>query len=174
EYIEESSINRRVTCLTWGKQLKNEKWDSQSTLLFYEGLNLWGTDFEMIAQMFPNRNRRNIRNKFNNEERKDPSNITLALRTKKPLGALILYQTNIDLEEYSRLAGTTFRSIVEIEADLEQLKTDFYSTRKENQKAAERLLQESKQSLPNEKKESSIQPDEEIVGQIDMNIYSST
>lgn len=50
-------------------------------------LSQFGTDFEMIARLFQNRTRSQIRAKWNKEERANPHKITLALKTKKPIGA---------------------------------------------------------------------------------------
>lgn len=45
---------------------------------------MWGTDFNLISQMFPYRTRRQIKAKFVNEEKKHPVMIELALRSKLP------------------------------------------------------------------------------------------
>lgn len=82
EVIEENQNSRLVNSQTWSKREKVEKWDASSTERFYEALSMFGTDFEIISRMFAGRSRRQLRNKFNNEERKNPGRITTALRTR--------------------------------------------------------------------------------------------
>lgn len=82
EVVEEHQNSRLVNSQTWSKREKVEKWDAVSTERFYEALSMFGTDFEIISRMFAGRSRRQLRNKFNNEERRDPTRITAALRTR--------------------------------------------------------------------------------------------
>jgi transcription factor TFIIIB component B'' len=46
---------------------------------------MWGTDFNLIAQMMPGRTRRQVRSKFKLEERKNPAKIHLAILRKLPV-----------------------------------------------------------------------------------------
>ncbi|XP_047974134.1 transcription factor TFIIIB component B'' [Salvia hispanica] len=48
------------------------RWTKQDTELFYEAVQQFGTDFSMIAQLFPGRTREQIRNKYKKEERQYP------------------------------------------------------------------------------------------------------
>lgn len=82
EVVEEHQNSRLVNSQTWSKREKVEKWDAASTERFYEALSMFGTDFEIISKMFAGRSRRQLRNKFNNEERRYPARITAALRTR--------------------------------------------------------------------------------------------
>ncbi|KAI9693483.1 MAG: Transcription factor TFIIIB component B [Bogoriella megaspora] len=106
--IEESDISRRVNTMTWlydNKREPNERhlrvqkgdpWEAQETRLFYEGLRMFGTDFNIISHMFPGRTRKQIKNKFNREERENPELINEALGTGK---------VQMDLEQYGRAIG---------------------------------------------------------------------
>lgn len=47
---------------------------------------MWGTDFEMIAHLMPGRTRREIRNKYNTESRKNPIRLDQAFARKIPIG----------------------------------------------------------------------------------------
>lgn len=49
-----------------------ERWGDVETELFYRALRHFGTDFTLIAQLFPKRDRRHIKNKFNKELRAVP------------------------------------------------------------------------------------------------------
>lgn len=54
------------------KKTTRGRWTNQDTELFYEGLQQFGTDLTMIAQLFPGRTRDHIKLKYKNEERKHP------------------------------------------------------------------------------------------------------
>lgn len=82
EEVEESALTRRVNGNTWSKREKPERWDGEADAKFYQGLSMFGTDFELIAGMFPDRSRRQIKNRYNNEERKNPDKITNALKRR--------------------------------------------------------------------------------------------
>ncbi|XP_004292009.1 PREDICTED: transcription factor TFIIIB component B'' homolog [Fragaria vesca subsp. vesca] len=56
------------------------KWVQQDTELFYEGIEQFGSDFNMIAQLFPGRTRHQIKLKFKKEDRQNPLRITEAFR----------------------------------------------------------------------------------------------
>jgi len=59
--------------LTTSNSFKNynhtDKWTEQETRKFYRALEIFGTDFSLIAQLFPHRNRIQIKNKFLKEEK---------------------------------------------------------------------------------------------------------
>ncbi|CAI0437951.1 unnamed protein product [Linum tenue] len=48
------------------------RWSKQETDLFYEGIRQFGTDLSLVQQLFPGRDRRQIKNKFKAEERRQP------------------------------------------------------------------------------------------------------
>ena len=86
ELIEESNLTRRVNSGTWGRRERTERWDDEETEKFFAALSMFGTDFELISKMFPGRSRRQMKNKFNNEERKNPLRINDALKNKTSVG----------------------------------------------------------------------------------------
>ncbi|RKP06197.1 hypothetical protein THASP1DRAFT_8847, partial [Thamnocephalis sphaerospora] len=79
ERVEESQYTRFVTSATFGKRNRMVKWNTEQTQLFYEGLVKFGTDFEMIATLFSDRNRQHIKNKYKREEQHSPQRINDAL-----------------------------------------------------------------------------------------------
>ncbi|KAM5548779.1 hypothetical protein ABKV19_000272 [Rosa sericea] len=56
------------------------KWFEQDTELFYEGIEQFGSDFGMIAQLFPGRTRNQIKLKFKKEDRQNPIRMNEAFR----------------------------------------------------------------------------------------------
>ncbi|KAK9468548.1 hypothetical protein V1512DRAFT_222084 [Lipomyces arxii] len=88
EVTEEYS--RRVNSASWSKRERVERWSITETMKFYDSLSMWGTDFGLITQMFPGRSRRQIKNKFNAEERRDPTRIRLALNNRLPVDEALI------------------------------------------------------------------------------------
>lgn len=131
--VEETDESRRINSASFGRREKSDRWDSASTDKFYEALSMWGTDFGLIAEMFPNRSRRQIKNKFNTEERKDPVRIGVALREIK----------KVDMEAYSEATGTTFREVEEQQKEFEKIREDFEAKLREEAEAAAVAAQEA-------------------------------
>ncbi|KAK9370233.1 hypothetical protein V1509DRAFT_617157 [Lipomyces kononenkoae] len=76
---------RRVNSASWSRRERVERWNVAETMKFYDALSMWGTDFGLIAQMFRGRSRRQIKNKFNAEERKNPTRVHMALNRRLPV-----------------------------------------------------------------------------------------
>nr|CAD1842852.1 unnamed protein product [Ananas comosus var. bracteatus] len=58
---------------------KSKRWSKLETEMFYKAIQQFGTDFEMILQLFPGRTRHELKAKYKNEERKHPSEVRDAL-----------------------------------------------------------------------------------------------
>lgn len=107
EVVEESDATRLVNSQTWMKSTRCERWSADETCLFYDAVRLFGSDFEMITQLFPGRTRRQIRSKWNKEEKISPQQITDALmgkRRSKP-GRSPSSQLNPITEELERVGA---------------------------------------------------------------------
>ena len=107
----ESSLSRRTNQRTNMKISKRENWDEEMTELFYDGLRMFGTDFGMIARMFPGRSRRTIKLKFTKEEKVNEARINQTLIHERKL---------VDMEEFSKLSKTTYDDPSELERDMEE------------------------------------------------------
>ncbi|KAG8237264.1 hypothetical protein J437_LFUL011294 [Ladona fulva] len=76
--IESSSFTNYAT---YRKRSKGHDWSDAETLRFYRALNVVGTDFSLMQSLlFNKRSRRDLKNKFKREERRNPSLIEKALR----------------------------------------------------------------------------------------------
>lgn len=115
EIVEENEFTRITTSGTFMKREKNIFWDFEAEEKFYNGLRMFGTDFEMISKMFPNRNRRQIKLKFNKEERLYPSKINSAL-----LGERV----PIDFDEYKSHTGLEYEDVAVINAEREEIEAE--------------------------------------------------
>ncbi|TGO83028.1 hypothetical protein BPOR_0716g00040 [Botrytis porri] len=115
EEIEENEFTRVVNSGQYMKRSAAVRWDATSNELFYQGLRQFGTAFEMIAAMFPDRNRRQIKLKFVREERQNPAKVDRALKGNTD---------EIDFEEYTQLTGQKFEDSEEIKAEQQRLEDE--------------------------------------------------
>ncbi|KAI8637344.1 hypothetical protein BD408DRAFT_424709 [Parasitella parasitica] len=102
EIVEENSTTKKVNSGTYGKRKQSSRWDDMETALFYDCLSQFGTDFEMIANMIPGRNRSQIRTKFNREEKLCPEKVTEYMITKRKL---------MDLDKYKEVTGIELETV---------------------------------------------------------------
>lgn len=108
EEVEENDFSRKITQGTFMKREPSLSWDSAANQLFYIGLRQFGTDFGMIASMFPHRNRRQIKLKFNKEEKCNAAKINrILMNPKEP----------IDLDQFEKMSNKKLQSVAEIEAE---------------------------------------------------------
>ncbi|XP_061554502.1 transcription factor TFIIIB component B'' homolog isoform X1 [Phycodurus eques] len=84
-------------------------WTSEETDMFFLAISMVGTDFSMIGQLFHNRTRAEIRNKFKREERQNSWRIDKAFRERRKL----------DIEYFSKL----LEKILEVQANRKKLKS---------------------------------------------------
>jgi transcription factor TFIIIB component B'' len=115
EVVEENDFTRIITAGTYMKREKTSAWDWPAMDMFYKGLRTFGTDFGMIANMFPHRSRKQIKLRFNKEERENPELIARALSAP---------QIPINFEEYSKFSNKTFLETEEIHAEQQALKAE--------------------------------------------------
>ena len=111
EAVDESDLTRKVNSGSWMKRDRSGGWNALLTERFYDGLRMFGTDFEMISKMFPGRTRHKIKLKFVKEEKVNHERIKATL-----LGQPI----PVDLPEFEKMAGTEFDDPQELERDIEE------------------------------------------------------
>ncbi|KAI1375886.1 hypothetical protein F4677DRAFT_421136 [Hypoxylon crocopeplum] len=97
ETVEEDEFSHLTTSSSFRRESRRtgaNHWTEEETEKFYRLLGMFGTDFETIASMFPEKTRRAVKLKFNREENQRPRRIdaTVMVRGEK--------KVNIDLEEY--------------------------------------------------------------------------
>ncbi|KAI9763094.1 MAG: Transcription factor TFIIIB component B, partial [Candelina submexicana] len=119
EEVEENEFTSVFTSGKLSKRKKGESWTEELTDLFYKGLRMFGTDFGIIANMFPGRTRRQIKLKFCREERQDPQRINETL-----LGP----REPVDIAEFSNMSNTVYEDpnafTRELEAEAKQHEAD--------------------------------------------------
>ncbi|KAI9036063.1 transcription factor TFIIIB subunit BDP1 [Aspergillus affinis] len=131
EDVVENSFTRKINQSTYGKRTKTESWDEDLTDLFYKGLRMFGTDFMMISKLFPGRSRRQIKLKFNKEERRDPGRIKDTL-----LGP----RETFDIHTYSEMTNTVFDDPKVVQQELDEEKKRIEEQHAKDKQAQEELL----------------------------------
>lgn len=131
EDVIENRLTRKINQATFGKRTKTESWDEDMTDLFYRGLRMFGTDFMMISKIFPGRSRRQIKLKFNNEERRDPARIKETL-----LGP----REAVDIETYSAMTNTVYDDPKAIQRELDEDKRRIEEQHAKEKQAADEIL----------------------------------
>ncbi|KAL2752832.1 hypothetical protein ACRALDRAFT_213180 [Sodiomyces alcalophilus JCM 7366] len=131
---EEHEFSRLTTSNSFrtGSKLRGPNlWNEEDTELFYRGLGMFGTDFQLIANMFPGRSRRHVKMKFNREERANPDRIHLALVGQKTV--------KIDIEQYKSWTGAEYLPVEEIMAEhkARQAEHDAQARRQAEERAEE-------------------------------------
>ncbi|KAK0124644.1 Transcription factor TFIIIB component B [Cadophora gregata] len=139
EEVIEDDFTRVITSGTYMKREKSMLWDHAATIRFYEGLAQFGTDFEMIAKLFPHRNRRQIKLKFNKEERAHPDRVTKAMVGPK--------KRAIDLNTFERLADEKLEDVAAIEAEYEEYENQMLAKEKEEMDAAAEITRQKKAAI---------------------------
>lgn len=143
EKHNENPFENIVNSATYGRQRYTDKWDDLEIQKFYQALSQWGTDFALIAQMFPYRTRRQVKAKFILEEKKRPALVELALSRK--LG------NNFVLQNYEAESNKKFGTLSEFNEKIKQLKREHEQNLKELSIAKEKAREED--ALKQKKKE---------------------
>jgi len=83
EEVHEKAGEMTATYTSFTDKLKSKRWSIEQTKLFYNALRQVGSDFSTMMAFFPDRDRRQLRNKFKRESRKNPRLIKLALEGER-------------------------------------------------------------------------------------------
>ncbi|KAK5627925.1 hypothetical protein RRF57_003640 [Xylaria bambusicola] len=95
EEVEENDFTNLVNSASFAKRVQAPgNWTDEETDKFYRLLSMFGTDFETISNLFPGKNRRAIKLKFNKEERLRPNRVNAAMMVRGQK------KTIIDIDEY--------------------------------------------------------------------------
>jgi len=70
----------RLTSMSFKNRVHTEKWTPEENRKFYKSLEIFGSDFGLIAKLFKNRTRNQIKNKFHKEEKQNSLKIDTSLK----------------------------------------------------------------------------------------------
>lgn len=134
ETVEEDEFTHLTTSASYlrpSRAMGSNQWDDADTEKFYKYLKMFGTDFETISHMFPGRNRRQIKLKFNREEKHRPNRVNAAIMARGDK------RVAIDIDEYkaSRVSDDNWITPDKFHAEQEMI-------RKEQEKELEARRQE--------------------------------
>ena len=129
EVRDDTDIYKRINSSTVGPSRSQiapgQQWDDLSTDLFYQGLKMFGTDFKMISNMIPGKNRRQVKLKYNAEERSNWAKVQRCLSQKQ----------EVNLDAYATMTGLEFGSVSDVykkmEDDEKQLREEDERRRRE-------------------------------------------
>ncbi|PNY23632.1 Transcription factor TFIIIB component B [Tolypocladium capitatum] len=142
ETIEENDFTRLITSSSFMNTSKLRGpniWNDQETELFYRGLRMFGTEFEMISKMFPGKQRRHVKLKFNREERHNPKRIDAALIGEKTI--------KMDIEEYRGFTGAQYESVEAIEAEQRRIQEGYEAERQRIADEQAEIMRKKKEEL---------------------------
>ncbi|WFC98496.1 hypothetical protein MYAM1_001224 [Malassezia yamatoensis] len=95
EVVDEREGDQFVNSASRSKQRRTQRWSEEETERFFHAVSQWGTDFEIITRLFPQRTRREIKSKWSKESRQNP----------KRLDDAFTRRTAVDLKAYGHVAG---------------------------------------------------------------------
>ncbi|KAF9768014.1 hypothetical protein IL306_014748 [Fusarium sp. DS 682] len=142
ETVEENDFTRLITSNSFmnTSKLKGPNiWTDAETELFYRGLRMLGTDFEMISKMFPGKQRRHVKLKFNREERHCPQRVNAALIGEKTV--------KIDIEEYKAFTGSEFEPVADIEAEQRKIQEEYEAEEKRRADEQAEIMRKRREEL---------------------------
>lgn len=170
--VEEANpFENPVISTTYGKRRYTDRWTSEEVKQFYVALSTFGTDFSLIAQLFPYRNRKQVKLKFNLEEKKYPEVIEMALKRKLPA----------DFDKYCRDSGNKIETLEYYNSQLEKVRIEHQlhinQIEEEKQKAAREDAEASRRRefeirtgikpMSRKEKQQEYRKNEMVVGSID-------
>lgn len=132
EVEEENKYSQIMNSATFSKRERPERWDGDETSQFYKALSQWGTDFNLIAQLFPGRSRRQIKAKYKLEERRNPGKLHLAVLRKLP----------IDVDSYGEQIGASLQTSDDINKELKDMRIKHEELLKEEEEGRARARAE--------------------------------
>jgi hypothetical protein len=80
----------KLNSMSFRQRNHTAKWTDEETRKFYKALTIFGPDFSMIAKMFKDRDRNQVKNKFHKEERQNPAKIDAAFKRQRKYNAKTL------------------------------------------------------------------------------------
>ena len=115
ETVFSSKVNSSTYASNRSHATNNIRWLPSDNERFYEALQMFGTDFQMISDYLGNgKTRRHVKNKFDREEKTNEAKITWALKNKKP----------VDAEALQEMRGVKLKNREELKEELERLREE--------------------------------------------------
>ncbi|KAL9098453.1 MAG: hypothetical protein Q9163_005886 [Psora crenata] len=143
EPIDENDLTRKVTSGSWLKRDKSGGWNEILLDRFYQGLRMFGTDFELISKMFPGKTRHAIKLKFCREEKLDYPRIKAALTGER---------LPVVLEEYEKITGIEYEDPENLNRVMEEDRKKLEEEQAAEKDAMEAAIREREAQAADERK----------------------
>jgi transcription factor TFIIIB component B'' len=105
ETIFSSKVNSGTYPSSRTHASSNIRWLPADNEAFYQALQMFGTDFDLVAEWVGGKTRRHVKNKFYREEKRNEDKLTWALKNRLPA----------DVGELERRRGRKLRKLDEME-----------------------------------------------------------
>ncbi|EGV65715.1 hypothetical protein PSN45_003503 [Yamadazyma tenuis] len=129
---ETNPFEKPVISNTYSKRKYTDKWEPNEEQKFYDAISVWGTDFSIISTLFPHRTRKQIKAKFNNEEKRRPELVDMALNR----------HGKVDLEKFAAETRMKLETKAHFEEAQRQIRVENDAQKKEILKERERAMLE--------------------------------
>lgn len=97
--IEGQFNDDNLTHRSYRKIGRRKRWNNRDTLRFYQALRMCGTDFALIANVFPNRDRDDIKRKFKTEDKANRTLVDAALSQRIPFDLTCFFSPSEESSE---------------------------------------------------------------------------
>lgn len=134
ETVELKKYANVINSYSFSSKERPERWSAEETDIFYQALSAWGTDFNLIAHMFPNRSRHQIKTKFKYEERRNPALVQMYL----------VHRRRVNAQDYERISGVGIQDIQSFEEDLKRVREEHERQMSETETMKRRAQEEDK------------------------------
>lgn len=110
--IVENQKPYKLTSMSFRTRNNTAKWTPEETKKFYKAIEIFGADFSLIAKLFPTRNRDQIKNKFNKEEKVNVARMNEAFKRNTVLAKRSImdrirnFSTALELEQPAAITNT--------------------------------------------------------------------
>jgi len=101
--VKHGFVNRS----SYRTRAKHVKWTEEATAKFYNNLAIYGLNFALLAALFPDRTRKQLKSKFKKEEKSNPERIKEALTNRLPM--------ELNIEEFEKLVTDNLKEKEKLE-----------------------------------------------------------
>lgn len=121
-----------INSYSFSAKERPERWTDDETNMFFSALSVWGTDFNLIAHMFPSRTRHQIKTKFKYEERKNSAKVQMYL----------VHRRKVNIKEYAKISGTDIVDVDRMEDELARIRSEHHRQLKLEEEMKQQAFEE--------------------------------
>jgi len=103
-----------INSYSYSTRERPDRWTPEETTKFYEAVSALGTDFNLIAHLFPMRSRNQIKTKYKYEEKRNPAKLQIHLVSRR----------KFNVDSYSKVSNVAIQDVGSIESELERVRQE--------------------------------------------------